>query len=412
MNAATFHVAVVGAGPAGLMAADVLARGGAKVTVFERMPSAGRKFLIAGRGGLNLTHSEELGKFLARYGPAAPHLRAAIEAFPPAAVRAWCEGLHQPTFIGTSGRVFPKSFKTSPLLRSWLRRLVASGVSFRLRHQWSGWDHNRDLLFSTPEGPAAVAADATILALGGASWPRLGSAGEWFDVLRSAGIAVAPLKPSNCGFVTNWSSTFRDRFEGRPLKRIALKFGNHVVRGEAMITRVGLEGGGIYALSAALRDAIDEDGEAVVQIALRPDLAPAELTRRLAAPRGKQSLSTFLRKAANLWPPAIGLLHEATMASPVRLADMTSVALAELINAIPVRLTETAPLTTAISTAGGVRFDQIDENFMLCQHPGVFIAGEMLDWEAPTGGYLLQASFSTGAAAGRGVLAWLGHQTH
>jgi uncharacterized flavoprotein (TIGR03862 family) len=409
----TPHIAVIGAGPAGLMAADVLARAGAKVTVYDRMASAGRKFLIAGRGGLNLTHSEALETFLIRYGAAMPHLRAAIEALPPAAVRAWCEGLHQPTFVGTSGRVFPKSFKTSPLLRSWLRRLAAAGVSFKFHHHWRGWDDHGQLLFETSEGRVALAANATVLALGGASWPRLGSDGDWFEVLRQAGVAVAPLKPSNCGFVADWSDKFRDRFEGQPLKRIALKFGGHslgehVVRGEATITRTGLEGGGIYALSALLRDAIDEDGEAVLYIALRPDLSAAELAQRLAAPRGKQSLSTFLRKAANLWPPAIGLLHEVTMASPVRLADMTPQALAELINAVPVRLTAAAPLATAISTAGGVRFDQIDDNFMLRHRRGVFVAGEMLDWEAPTGGYLLQASLSTGAAAGRGVLAWLG----
>ena len=411
-NTVAPQIAIVGAGPAGLMAADVLARAGVAVTVFDRMPSAGRKLLLAGRGGLNLTHSEALEKFMTRYGAAAPHLRAAIEASPPAAVRAWCEGLHQPTFVGSSGRVFPKCFKTSPLLRSWLRRLAASGVTLRLRHHWLGWDGSGDLRFETPDGGVTVHADATILALGGASWPRLGSDGDWADVLTKAGFAVARLRPANCGFVANWSQTFRDRFEGQPLKRIELKFGGEAVRGEAVITRTGLEGGGIYMLSAALRDAIDEDGEAVLHIALRPDLSTAELTQRLAAPRGKQSLSTFLRKAANLWPPAIGLLHEAALASGSRLADMPSAALAELINAVPVRLTATAPLASAISTAGGIRFDQIDEHFMLHQRPGVFAAGEMLDWEAPTGGYLLQASFATGAAAGRGALAWVNRQTH
>ena len=414
---ASSHIAIVGAGPAGLMAADVLARGGASVTIYDRMPSAGRKFLIAGRGGLNLTHSEAFETFLTRYGTAAPHLRAAIEAFPPAATRAWCEGLHQPTFVGSSGRVFPKCFKTSPLLRSWLRRLAAAGVTLKLRHRWLGWDRSGDLLFETPEGRVALRADATVLALGGASWPRLGSDGDWADVLTRAGVAVTRLRPANCGFVANWSDKFRDRFEGQPLKRIELKFGGqdfseHVVRGEAVITRTGLEGGGVYALSAPLRDAIDDDGEAVLHIALRPDLSAADLTQRLSAPRGKQSLSTFLRKAANLWPPAIGLLHEVTMSSPLRLADMKPAALAGLINAVPVRLTAMAPLASAISTAGGVRFNQIDEHFMLHQRPGVFVAGEMLDWEAPTGGYLLQASFATGAAAGRGVLAWLGRQPH
>jgi len=406
------HIAIVGAGPAGLMAADVLARAGAAVTVFDRMPSAGRKFLLAGRGGLNLTHSEALETFVTHYGAAAPNLRAAIEAFPPTAVRAWCEGLHQPTFVGSSGRVFPKCFKTSPLLRSWLRRLAAAGVTFKLRHRWLGWDGNGDLLFETPDGAVALRAGATVLALGGATLPRLGSDGGWVDVLTQAGIAVARLKPANCGFVADWSQKFRDRFEGQPLKRIELKFGGHAARGEAVITRTGLEGGGIYMLSAALRDAIEEDDEALLHIALRPDLSAAELTGRFAASRGKQSLSTFLRKAANLWPPAIGLLHEVTMAAGSRLSDLAPAVLAELVNAVPVRLTATAPLASAISTAGGVRFDQIDEHFMLRHRPGVFVAGEMLDWEAPTGGYLLQASFATGAAAGRGALAWASHQPH
>src|SRR5436190_2479863 len=294
-----FHVAVIGAGPAGLMAAEVLAQGGARVTIYDRMPSVGRKFLLAGRGGLNLTHSEDIGPFLLRYGAAMPHLRAAIEAFPPAAVRAWCEGLGQDTFIGSSGRVFPKAFKTSPLLRAWLRRLDGAGVAFKLRHHWLGWDGRGDALFDAPEGRVSVHADGAVLALGGASWPRLGSDGGWVDVLANAGIAVAPLRPANCGFVVHWSDLFRDRFEGQPLKRIELSFGGQSVRGEALITRQGLEGGGIYALSAPLRDAIAAAGEAVLHIALRPDLTVAELQRRLEAPRHKQSLSTFLRKTVN-----------------------------------------------------------------------------------------------------------------
>lgn len=400
------EVAIVGAGPAGLMAADVAVSGGARVTVYDRMPSAGRKFLMAGRGGLNLTHSEELERFLTRYGAATPHLRAAIEAFPPAATVTWSEGLHQTTFVGSSGRIFPKCFKGSPLLRSWLRRLAAKGVNFKLRHHWIGWDDEDRPLFMTPERRMALDVDATVLALGGASWPRLGSDGVWFEVLQQAGIAVAPLKPANCGFVASWSDVFRDRFEGQPLKRIALSFGDHAVRGEAIITRTGLEGGAIYALGAPLRDAIDLHGEAVLHIALRPELSETDLKQRLAAPRGKQSLSTFLRKAVHLWPPAIGLLHEVTLSGPVRLADMKPWQLAALINAVPVRLTGTTPIATAISTAGGVAFDALDAKFMLCDRPGVFVAGEMLDWEAPTGGYLLQASFATGAAAGRGVLEW------
>jgi len=400
-------VVVIGAGPAGLMAAEVLAERGVHVTVCDRMPSAGRKFLMAGRGGLNLTHSEDLPDFLQRYGGAAPKLRAAIEAFPPDAVRAWCEGLGQETFIGTSGRVFPKVLKASPLLRAWLRRLADSGVEFRFRHRWLGWGEGGSLLFETRAGRISFAADATILALGGASWPRLGSDGSWVDMLASKGIAVTPLRPSNSGFTVNWSGIFRDRFEGQPLKRIALSFGQHSIRGEALITRIGIEGGAIYALSSVLREAIATTGGAVLHIALRPDLAATDLSGRLAAPRGKQSLSTFLRKAAGLSPPAIGLLQEAAAQASLKLTTLDAAALAALINAVPVRLTGTTSIERAISTAGGIALEDLDDQFMLRRRPGSFAAGEMLDWEAPTGGYLLQASFATGAAAARGALAWL-----
>jgi uncharacterized flavoprotein (TIGR03862 family) len=388
------------------MAAEVFACGGASVTIYERMPSAGRKFLMAGRGGLNLTHSEDLARVLSRYGLATPRLRGAIEAFSPAAVRAWCDGLGQETFVGTSGRVFPKAFKASPLLRAWLRRLVGAGVNVLPRHRWLGWDRDGALVFETPSGRTTAHADATVLALGGASWPRLGADGSWADILAASGIGVAPLRPANCGFVVNWSDVFRDRFEGQPLKRVGLSFDGHKVRGEVLITRQGLEGGGIYALSAPLRDAIAVSGEAVLRIALRPDLPVAELQRRLEAPRNKQSLSTVLRKAVNLSPPAIGLLHEAAAASQ-RLGGMGATDLAALIDDVPVRLVAAAPLARAISTAGGVRFDEVDHGFMLRRRPGVFVAGEMLDWEAPTGGYLLQAAFATGAAAARGALDWL-----
>lgn len=389
------------------MAAEVLAQGGAAVTVYDRMPSVGRKFLLAGRGGLNLTHSEPLEAFLTRYGARSPHLRNAVETFPPDALRAWSEALGQPTFVGSSGRVFPQSFKASPLLRAWLRRLAASSVDVKLRHHWTGWDGEGGLSFMGPEGRVTVAADAVVLALGGASWPKLGSDGGWVDVLTGAGIAVAPLRPANCGFTVVWSELFRTRFAGQPLKRIALSFGGEWVRGESVITETGLEGGGIYALAAPLRDSIDRTGEAMLHIALRPDLAADELALRLAMPRAKQSLSNFLRKAAGLSPAEIGLLHEVTLGAPVPLAAMVPEALAALINAVPVRLTGTAPIARAISTAGGITFDAIDETFMLRGRPGVFAAGEMLDWEAPTGGYLLQASFATGAAAGRGALEWL-----
>jgi uncharacterized flavoprotein (TIGR03862 family) len=303
--------------------------------------------------------------------------------------------------------VFPKVLKASPLLRAWLRRLAGAGVEFKFRHRWLGWGEGGSLLFQTPSGRVSFEADATILALGGASWPRLGSDGGWVDVLASSGIAVTPLRPANSGFTVNWSDIFRGRFEGQPLKRIALSFGRHTVRGEALITRNGIEGGAVYALSSVLREAIVATGEAVLHIALRPDLTTADLSERLAAPRGKQSLSTFLRKAAGLSPPAIGLLQETAASGALKLAALDAAALAALINAVPVRLTGTAPIERAISTAGGISLDELDEQFMLRLRPGSFAAGEMLDWEAPTGGYLLQASFATGAAAARGALAWL-----
>lgn len=389
------------------MAAEVLAQGGARVTVYDAMPSAGRKFLMAGRGGLNLTHSEPLPDFLARYREAAPKLQAAVEAFPPDALRDWSAALGEPTFVGSSGRVFPKTFKASPLLRAWLRRLDAAGVRFAFRHRWTGWDGEGRLIFQTSDGASAVEAKTTVLALGGASWPRLGSDGSWVDLLAAKGIAISKLRPANSGFTVAWSELFRDRFEGQPLKGVALTIGAHTVRGEAMITRAGIEGGAIYALSAELREAVLGLGHARLMIALRPDLDAAGLTTRLSGTRGKQSLANFLRKAAQLSPVGIGLMQEAAIASGRPLASFSPAELAQLINAIAVQLTGVAPIDRAISTAGGVAFDELDDHLMLRKLPGVFAAGEMLDWEAPTGGYLLQASFATGAAAARGVLAWL-----
>jgi uncharacterized flavoprotein (TIGR03862 family) len=348
-----------------------------------------------------------LPEFLARYREAAPRLEAAISAFSPDHLRAWSEALGQVTFVGSSGRVFPQSFKASPLLRAWLRRLPSQGVQFAFRHRWSGWDDARRLRFQTPDGERLVEARATVLALGGASWPRLGSDGAWVDTLASAGVAIAPLRPANCGFTVEWSDIFKDRFEGQPLKGAEFQFGAHPVRGEATITRTGIEGGAIYARSAELREAIAASGEAVLRIALRPDLQLGELTARLSAPRGKQSLSNFLRKAAGLSPVAIGLLQEAAISSGRSLSSLSAGELAELINAVPINLTGVAPIARAISTAGGIAFDELDADFMLRKLPGVFAAGEMLDWEAPTGGYLLQASFATGAVAGRGALQWL-----
>jgi uncharacterized flavoprotein (TIGR03862 family) len=401
------RVAVIGAGPAGLMAAEVLAQAGTSVTVYDAMPSVGRKFLMAGRGGLNLTHSEALPTFLARYGKATPRLAAAISSFPLDTLREWSEALGQPTFVGSSGRVFPKSFKASPLLRAWLRRLDSIGVQFKLRHRWTGWHDDGHLSFQTPDGKRVVEADATVLALGGASWPRLGSDGAWVETLAERGVTIAPLRSANCGFTVAWSGIFRDRFEGHPLKGIALSFGSQTVRGEAMITRSGIEGGAIYALSADLREAVASSGQATLHIALRPDLDMQELVAQLSRPRGRQSLSNFLRKAAHLSLAAIGLLQETAIASGVSLSSLSTTSLAGLINAVPVELDGLAPIARAISTAGGISFDEIDCDFMIRRMPGLFAAGEMLDWEAPTGGYLLQASFATGAAAGRGALKWL-----
>jgi uncharacterized flavoprotein (TIGR03862 family) len=406
---------VIGAGPAGLMAAEVLARAGVSVTVYDRMPSAGRKLLMAGRGGLNLTHSEDLSAFLARYRGGDDRLRRAIEAFPPAALRAWADALGQATFTGSSGRVFPKAMKASPLLRAWLRRLDSLGVRFAFRHHWRGFDGAGRLRFtqnSNNDGDETltVAADATVLALGGASWPRLGSDGGWADILRTRGVGIAPLGASNCGFVVPRSEPFR-RFEGEPLKRIALTFGGGTVRGEAVVTRDGIEGGAVYALSPLLREAIAAQGDATLFIDLRPDMTLDALATKLAAPRGKQSLSNVLRKALKLPPVAAGLLHEAAAAAEKTLSAYSAAELAALIKAVPVRLTAPKPIATAISSAGGVRFDALDERFMLRNMPGVFAAGEMLDWEAPTGGYLLQACFATGAAAGHGALRWIGAST-
>ncbi|MCR5874928.1 TIGR03862 family flavoprotein [Phenylobacterium sp. J426] len=392
-------VAVVGAGPAGLFAAERLAQAGLKVTVFDRMPSVARKFLMAGRGGLNLTHSEDFEAFVARYGGAAGRLRPYLERFPPAALIAWAEGLDQPTFVGSSGRVFPKALKASPLLRAWLARLAELGVEVRPRHEWRGWTDDGALLFQAPDGRHEVRCDAVVLALGGASWPKLGTDGGWAALLPEA---VAPFRPANVGVDVTWSPVMQG-FAGQPLKGIALTHGARTVRGEAMVSRYGLEGGAIYAISAELRDAIAADGSTVLAIDLRPDMSVGALTSRLAKPQGAQSLSNHLRKVLKLSPVETNLLREAHgKALPVEPG-----ALARAIKAAPLRLIGVQRLDRAISSAGGVRLDAVDAELMLKDRPGVFVAGEMLDWEAPTGGYLLQASFATGLAAAQGALARL-----
>jgi hypothetical protein len=388
-------IAVIGAGPAGLIAAETLAEAGCAVTVFDHMPSVGRKFLMAGRGGLNLTHAEALEAFLPHYRPQAPMLLDAVRAYPPAALIAWCEGLGIETFVGSSGRVFPKTLKASPLLRAWMGRLAGLGVELRTRHRWIGLDGTTPR-FATPEGEVAFAADAVVLALGGASWPRLGSDGAWTALL--PGVPVRPFQPSNVGFALDWSAKMQAH-AGTPLKRIAIGFKGITLRGEAMLTATGIEGGAVYALSAPIRDAMARDGAATFTLDLRPDLDAAEVARRLAVRGRSETVSAMLRKALALPPAAIALVQEA------RHGGAAGGDLAALVKALPLTTRATAGMARAISSAGGIAWDALDAGFMLRAHPGVFVAGEMLDWEAPTGGYLLQGCFATGIAAAKGVLA-------
>jgi hypothetical protein len=391
------YVAIIGAGPSGLMAAETLAAAGVSVTVFEAMPSIGRKFLMAGRGGLNLTHSEPLVGFVERYGATRDVLTPHIQTFSPSALIGWAHGLGQETFTGSSGRIFPKAMKASPLLRAWLARLADLGVRIETRRRWRGWNADGALVFD--EAPP-VTPDAVVLALGGGSWAKLGSDGAWTDILAARGVEITPLQPANCGFAIRWSDVFRERFAGTPLKGVRFSYEGAAVHGEAMITRDGIEGGAIYALSSALREVILRDGTATLMLDLKPDGGEDALRARLTSTKPGETLSNRLRRIAALSPVAIGLLREAHGVT----LPTDAQALATAIKHIPLTLHAASPIDRAISTAGGVRFDAVDDDLQLHALPGVFVAGEMLDWEAPTGGYLLQACFATGVAAAHGVL--------
>lgn len=403
----TTAAAVIGGGPAGLMAAEALAATGVRVDVFEAMPSVGRKLLMAGKSGLNLTHAEPIEIFLQRYGSRRNVLEPAVRAFAPDDVRIWAAGLGVETFVGTSGRVFPTNFKAAPLLRAWVHRLRAAGVAFHMRHRWRGWEVGETLLFDTPQGSCRVRTEATVLALGGASWPHLGSDAAWVPLLRRRGVPVVSFRPANCGFDVPWSGHFRDRFAGHPVKAVALSFQDRRLRGEFVVTRHGIEGSAVYALSAALRDTIAESGHAVLSLDLAPDRNAVKLTQALSRPRGSRSWSNHLRRTVGLEGVKAGLLREflgpETFDDPARLAAS--------IKRLPLRLVAPRPLAEAISTAGGVRFEDLDRHYMVHTVPGLFCAGEMLDWEAPTGGYLLTACLATGRAAGVGAAEWLRTKT-
>ncbi len=392
-------VAIIGVGPAGLIAAETLSAAGKRVVLYERMPSVGRKLLMAGRGGLNLTHSEPVERFAARYGAARAQIEPMLEAFSQRDLIAWAESLRQETFVGSSGRVFPKAMKASPLLRAWLARLAEQGVTIRTRMRWVGWEDDA-LAFDREDGVReTVTVSATLLALGGASWPKLGSDGGWVDALSARGVEVAPLKPANVGFEVAWSDVFRERFSGEPLKGAAFRFGDTEINGEAVVTGYGFEGGAIYALSGPLRDALAEGG-ATLHIDLKPALSRAQIAAKLVQARAGDTIASALRKTLGLSPVAINLLREANGAPLSN--DPTQ--LAAFIKAVPVKLRAPRGLERAISTAGGVAWSAVDDGLQLKAIPGTYVAGEMLDWEAPTGGYLLQACFATGVWAARAIL--------
>ncbi|AXE93701.1 TIGR03862 family flavoprotein [Paraburkholderia sp. SIMBA_050] len=412
------RVAVIGGGPAGLMAAEALARHGVPVDVYDAMPSVGRKFLMAGKGGMNITHSEPLGPFLDRYGARRERIEPLLDAFGPDALRAWLHELGVETFVGSSGRVFPTDMKAAPMLRAWLHRLREAGVRFHMRHKWIGWvesdadadadDATHALRFATPGGPQVVTCDAVVFALGGASWPRLGSDAAWVPLMAARDVPLTPLQPANCGFDADWSPYLRERFAGQPVKPVAISLTGvdnkvHNRQGEILLTETGLEGSLIYALSAAIRDRILADGDVTISLDLAPGLTLERVVAEVTRPRGSRSMSSHLHGRIGISGVKLALLHE--ILSKEAFADAN--VLAHAIKSLPVRLTRARPIAEAISTAGGIPFEALDEHLMIERLPGMFCAGEMLDWEAPTGGYLLTACFASGLAAGRGALAYL-----
>jgi uncharacterized flavoprotein (TIGR03862 family) len=408
-------VAVIGGGPAGLMAAEALAEGGVHVDVYDAMPSVGRKFLMAGKGGMNITHSEALEPFLGRYGARQPQIAPLLDAFGPDALRTWLQGLGVETFVGSSGRVFPSDMKAAPMLRAWLHRLKEAGVRFHMRHKWVGWNNDvaadtarPTLRFMTPTGEQQVATDAVVLALGGASWPRLGSDAAWVPLMSARDVPVEPLRPANCGFDATWSDYFRERFAGQPVKPVAITLtdvdGNVQHRqGEFVVTETGIEGSLVYALSATIRERLRADAEATITLDLLPGLTAQRVLDEVTRPRGSRSMSSHLHSRIGLTGVKLGLLHEAL--SKEAFADTTR--LARTIKALPLKLVRPRPIAEAISSAGGIPFETLDSRLMIEHLPGVFCAGEMLDWEAPTGGYLLTACFASGLVAGRGALAYV-----
>jgi len=390
---------IIGAGPSGLMAADILSKAGIAVRIYEAMPTPGRKFLMAGRGGLNITHAEELDVFIERYGDSSPLLRPLLELFGPSHVVEWMTELEQPSFIGSSGRVFPEAMKAAPLLRAWLTRLNQQGIEILTRHRWTGWDEQQGLRIESPDGSQTITADQVIIATGGGSWKKLGSDGKWVDLLERQGIQINPLVASNCGFTSAWSDVLRNQHAGSPLKGVMLKTKLAEKKGDLILTKYGLEGGLIYAFSAELRQALLLNQSAELILDLMPDIELAQLTKRIEKPRGRNSFSNHLRKAG-IAPVKASLVRE----SYLGIANDDAPTWAKALKSCPVKLTGMRPMNEAISTAGGVPFSELDNDFSLKKKPNIYCAGEMIDWDAPTGGYLLTACLSIGVHIAEAII--------